>query len=209
MVNQTNKTSQTVESKVSARIYGKGRGWVFSQKDFMDLAGTSTIHWALYELAQAGTTRRVLRGIYDYPRFSELVNNQMPPNIHQVANALSRKFGWRIQPNGSAALNLLDLSTQVPGKFLYYSDGPSRDYQIGKTPLVFKHQALKDAVRDYETAVLIQGLKELGPDRINDDIVHTMRDWLSVKKRKGVLKEARGATVWVYEVLKKICKEGP
>ncbi|MEX2491454.1 MAG: DUF6088 family protein, partial [Nitrospirales bacterium] len=104
--------SQTIENKISARIYGNGRGWAFSQKDFVDLAGTSTVHWALYELAQAETIRRVLRGVYDYPRFSKLLNEPMPSDLHQVAQALARKFGWRIQPGGAAALNLLNLSTQ-------------------------------------------------------------------------------------------------
>ena len=29
--------SQSIESKVVARIYGHGRGWAFSPKDFQDL----------------------------------------------------------------------------------------------------------------------------------------------------------------------------
>jgi len=199
--------TQSIENKISSRIYGNGRGWAFSQKDFVDLGGTSTIHWALSELAKAGTIRRGLRGIYDYPRTSKLLDAALPPDIHQVAKALSRKFGWRIQPGGAAALNLLDLSTQVPSHFQYISDGPSREYLVDKTTLEFRHQALKDAVRHEETAVLLQALKELGPGQIDAGILQQMRDWLPDAKRQKVLRDARGTSAWVYEAMRQICRE--
>jgi hypothetical protein len=199
--------TQTIENKVSSRIFGNGRGWACSQKDFVDLGGTSTIHWALYELEKAGTIRRVLRGIYDYPRLSKLLDAALPPDIHQVAKALARKFGWRIQPGGAAALNLLDLSTQVPSRFQYFSDGPSREYLVGKTTLEFRHQALKNAVRHDETAVLLQALKELGTDQIDAGNLQQMRDWLPGTRRRKVLRDARGTSAWIFEALTQICRE--
>jgi hypothetical protein len=198
---------QSIENKISSRIYGNGRGWSFSQKDFVDLGGTSTIHWALSELEKAGTIRRVLRGIYDYPRLSKLLDTDLPPDIHQVAKALARKFSWRIQPGGAAALNLLDLSTQVPSRFQYFSDGPSREYLVDKTTLEFRHQALKDAVRHEETAVLLQALKELGAEQIDAGILQQMRDWLPGTKRQTVLRDARGTSAWIYEAMMQICRE--
>jgi len=198
---------QAIEKQIVSRIYGKGRAWAFSQKDFADLGGTSTIHWALAELEKAGTIRRILRGIYDYPRISQLLDAALPPDVHQVAQAMARKFGWRIQPGGAAALNLLDLSTQVPGRFQYFSNGPSREYRVGKTTLEFRHQALKDAVRHDETAILLQALKELGSKRITTEVLRQMREWLPGTKRPRVLRDARGATTWIYEALTKICRE--
>lgn len=199
--------TQTIENKVSSRIYGNGRGWAFSRKDFVDLGGTSTIHWALYELEKAGTIRRVLRGVYDYPRLSKLLDAALPPDIHQVARALARKFGWRIQPGGAAALNLLDLSNQVPGRFQYFTDGPSREYRVDKTTLEFRHQALKDAVRHEETAVLLQALKELGAGRVEAGTLQRMREWLPAARRQQVLRDARGASAWIYEAMTQICRE--
>ena len=199
--------TQSIENKVSARIYGNSRGWVFSQKDFVDLGGSSTISWALYELENAGTIRRVLRGVYDYPRLSKLLDAALPPDIHQVAKALARKFGWRIQPGGAAVLNLLDLSTQVPSRFQYFSDGPSREYLVDKTTLEFRHQALKDAVRHEETAVLLQALKELGANRIDAGKLQQMRDWLPAGKRTKILRDAQGTSAWIYEAITQICRE--
>ena len=51
-----------------------------------------------------------------------------------MAHALARKFNWRIQPSGDAALNLLGLSTQVQGRWIYLSDGPGRELESGIIP---------------------------------------------------------------------------
>ncbi len=92
--------TQTLEKAAIARIYGHGRGWAFSQKDFQDLG---RVDMALKRLADEGTIRRVMRGIYDYPRYSDLLKQNVAPDIHQIAQALARKFGWRIQADGASA----------------------------------------------------------------------------------------------------------
>ncbi|MDP3661924.1 MAG: DUF6088 family protein [Nitrosomonas sp.] len=113
---------QTVEDKVISRIYGRGRGWAFGANDFSAEFGRSTIDWVLYNLVAAGTIRHVCRGICDYPKFSELLQQKLSPDFDQLAQAFARKFNWRIQPSGDAALNLLGLSIQVPGRLVYRAD---------------------------------------------------------------------------------------
>ena len=127
--------SQSIENKVISRIYGRGRGWAFTKTDFVAEFDEVNLHRALSSLTKAGKIRRVCRGVYDYPRYSALLDRQLSPDLDQVAHALARKFNWRIQPAGDAALNLLGLSTQVPGRWIYLSDGPSREYEIGKHSL--------------------------------------------------------------------------
>ena len=105
---------QTIEEKIVSRIYGRGRGWAFCANDFSSEFGRSTIDWVLYNLVASGTIRRVCRGIYDYPKFSELLKQDLSPDFDQVAQAFARKFNWRIQPSGDAALNLLGLPRKCP-----------------------------------------------------------------------------------------------
>jgi hypothetical protein len=126
------KMLQSTEHQLLRRIRGKGMGWVFSQHDFTGLTRRSAIDLALHRLVRKGEIRRVVRGLYDYPRFSALLNQELSPNIDQTAQALARKFGWRIQPGGPTAQNLLGLSTQVPARIVYLSDGPDRSYRIPK-----------------------------------------------------------------------------
>ena len=110
------RMKQAIEPIILSRIYGNGRGWVFSQADFADLGPRPTIDSALHRRESEGVIRRVMRGIYDYPRHSRALHGPVSPDIDQVAHALARKFGWRIQPDGATAQNLLGLSTQVPAR---------------------------------------------------------------------------------------------
>jgi len=200
--------SQSVEQSVVARIYGKSRGWSFSQIDFSDLGSREAIDTALYRLRKKSTIRRVMRGIYDYPRYSQLLDQEMGPEIHQVALALARKFGWRIQPSGPAAMNLLGLSTRVPSQYLYQSDGPDRCYDVCGTEMQFKQGALKDAgFRHDESGLIVQALKTLGEPHITDETIACVRQWLPTNKRTRVLKDTKRVTGWVHEAIKRICRE--
>lgn len=196
-----------IEEKILSRIYGRGRGWAFTKTDFVADFGEANIHQALSGLARAGTIRRVSVGVYDYPRHSELLG-QLSPDIDQVALALARKFNWRIQPSGDTALNLLGLSTQVPGKWLYLSDGPSRQYSIGQQVLAFRQSALKDTgLKLRESGLLVQALKALGKEHVDASVVATLRQWLGPKLRPRVLRDTRMVTGWIYEIIKQVCQE--
>jgi len=120
----------------------------------------------LARLCEAGKIRKVMRGVYDYPRYSKLLEENMAPDLFQVAQALARKFGWRIQPGGTVAQNLIGLSTQVPSQYVFKSDEPARTYEIGNIKLEFKHVALKEAdFRRHETGIIVQALKSMGKNR--------------------------------------------
>jgi len=202
--------SQSIESKVLSRVYGRGRGSVFTKTDFVVEFGESNVHQALSSLTKSGKIRRILRGVYDYPRHSELLDAELGPDLDQVARALARKFNWRIQPSGDAALNLLGLSTQVPGRWVYLSDGPDREYSIGNNVLAFKKTALKDVGFKYpESGLVVQALKALGRDRVNPVVIEKIRHQLSVKSCKRMLKDTRSVTGWVYDAIKQICRSCP
>ncbi len=114
--------AKTVEQKLLSRVYGNGRGWAFSQADFADLGTRPAIDSGLHRLEKERLIRRVIRGIYDYPRYSGVLKQTVAPDVDHVAQALARKFAWRIQPDGATAQNLLGLSTQVPAHMVYLSD---------------------------------------------------------------------------------------
>ncbi|RDH87665.1 MAG: hypothetical protein DIZ78_03660 [endosymbiont of Escarpia spicata] len=200
--------SQGIETKIISRIYGRGRGWAFTKTDFVSEFGEANIHQALSSLTKAGKIRRVCRGVYEYPRYSELLDRQLSPDLDQVAHALARKFNWRIQPSGDAALNLLGLSTQVPGRWVYLSDGPGREYEIGNHSLVFKKSALKDVGFKYrESGLVVQALKALGRELVDQKVVECIRQQLESKACDRILRDTRSVTGWVYEAIKQICKE--
>ncbi len=198
-----------IHPQIVKRIYGNGRGWAFSKRDFLDLGTDASVRKILSRLESDGTIRRVCRGIYEYPRYSDFLEQTLSPDMDQVARAIARKFGWRIQPSEATALNFLGLSTQVPGRMQYLSDGPARKYEVaGQVELEFKHRALKESgLKHPESALIVQALKGLGKDRISDREIDVIRQWLPASRRAAVLRDTRRATGWVYEIVKEICRE--
>ena len=111
----------SIKDKIISRIYGHGRGWVFSPNDFLQDFKRYEIDNALKTLADSGSIRRICRGIYDYPAFSALLQASAGPDMNAVACAIARKFKWQIYPSGDTALNHFGISTQIPGRLAYIS----------------------------------------------------------------------------------------
>jgi hypothetical protein len=200
--------TQTIEHKILSRIYGNGRGWAFSQADFADLGIRSAIDQTLHRREKEGLIRRVIRGIYDYPRHSDFLQAKVSPDIDQVAHALARKFAWRIQPDGATAQNLLGLSTQVPARAVYLSDGPDRTYVIGKTSLAFEHTVLKEAgFKLRESSLIAQALRAFGEERISPTIITRIRKQFDPALRRRILLDTKTATGWIYAAIQEIAKD--
>ncbi len=199
---------QSIEKTVVSKIYGHGEGWAFTKTDFVPEFEEANIHQALSNLNKAGKIRRVYQGVYDYPRYSNILGRRVGPDIRQVVRALARKFNWRVQPDGNTALNFLGLCTQVPVRWDFLSDGPSRKYIISGQTLTFKNAALKDVGFKYkESGVVVQALKALGRQHVNQMTIERIRCRLDPSAYGRILEDTRTATGWIYEVIKRICED--
>ena len=189
-------------------ISGHGRGWSFSANDLLKKFSRQQADNVLSDLVKEGKIRRVSRGIYDYPKYSEFLEQDLSPDIDQVARAYARKFNWRIEILGDTALNMLGLSTQIVAKYVYLSDGPNRTYNILGTTLEFKKSSLKNiGFKHKESSLIVQSLKALGKERITDDVIETIRKRIEPKMYPKILKDTQSSTVWIYEAIKQICRE--
>ncbi|MFT6793411.1 MAG: hypothetical protein ACJAR1_001407 [Rubritalea sp.] len=198
---------QSIDNDLVSRIYGHQRGWSFSKNDFLDLGSDVAIRQILTRLAKKGLIRRVLRGIYDYPRISKLLNTEMGPDLDQLARALARRSGWRIQPSENTALNLLGLSTQVPAQNVYLSDGPSKTYEIGKQQLTFKKRTLKESVfKHKESELVVQALKAIGQIRIDEKLQQKLAEKWTPTIWKKILRDTKTAPAWVSDIILNISK---
>lgn len=160
---ETNTINPPLKKRILNLLHRWGRGTVFTNSDLFSLAPDSHVACILHHLKQMGTIRLLMRGLYDYPKYSKLLRENLAPDLHLVAAALARKFKWHIQPSGNTALNHWGWSTQVPTRLLYLSSGPNRRYSIGGRTLEFRHTSCKEAHLGSSTCELfIQAIKELG-----------------------------------------------
>ena len=195
--------------QISKRIKGSLPGTVYVASDFNDLADNESIRKSLSRLDKAGLIRRVLRGVYEYPEYSDFLREHVAPSAHHIALALARNYSWTIVPDGDTALNQLGLSTQVPAEWTYVSDGPYREYSFGKTILRFKHTANKDISKlSYKSALLVHAIKAIGRGRLDDAYAKKISKLMTSDEKAAILAEGKYMTSWVYELVKSICNGG-
>ena len=195
--------------QIKSRIDKSEAGTVFIPSDFFDIAEAVKVNVALKRLTDGGALRRVMRGVYAKPRYSELLKTEISPRSDDVAKAIARNYGWTIVPCGDTALNLLGLSSRVPDIWLYVSDGPYKAYETDGVTLKFKHTDNKNEVVgiSYQTALIIQALKALGKEKVADKEIRMLSKRLNRSQKQEMLLESRRVTAWVYEYIKQICME--
>lgn len=199
-----------VVANVRDAIRLRGRGKVFTSKDFLDLGSRDAVDQALSRLSRLGDIKRIGRGLYHYPRVNSRLGITVSPDADDVAQALARQTGTRIAPSGAVAANRLGLTTQVPGRLIYLTDGYSRKVTASDLEFTFKHVAPKDFPPGSPTsAAVIQALRYLGPSAITDDVLRRLRRALPDRALKRLLDDARYTTDWVHQAIRRVAEEPP
>lgn len=146
----------------------------------------------LERMTKSGILRRLIRGVYEIPKYNKTFNMIAPPSIDEIAKALARNFNWDIYPSGNYALNILGVSTQIPSKYIYISSGPNGKYEYEGNIIVFKRATLKETNSfSYITNIIIQAFKELGKNNITDDIIKLICQKFSSDEINLICEEAK------------------
>ncbi len=201
---------KTMKQQILERIERLGSGKAFMAKDFLDIASRGTIDMALSSLVREGAIRRVRRGLYDSPKVNPSIGGTLSPDIDESARALARRHRWKIVPEGTWAANLLGLSTQVPAKIVYLSDGPSKTIPLGRRTIYFKHarpQAL--AGEEGKSALVVQALRHIGKEEVDRSVILRLRSILSDAERRRLVKATRFGVDWIYDIANKIAEKAP
>ena len=196
------KHANSIDSQILKRIQRRRAGRVFTPADFLDLGSRNAIDLALSRQARAGTIRKVARGLYDFPRVDPRLG-PLAPRIDDIATALKGRDQSRLQPAGAHAANVLGLSTQVPVRVVFLTDGRSRRVQLGKQHIVLKHTTPRHmATAGRLSGTVIQALRWLGKRHVNDATIGTLRRRLSAADRQQLLKDLRHAPAWIAEIFR-------
>src|ERR1019366_3234578 len=199
---------QTKHNQIVTRIEQLGPGKAFSAKDFLDIASRTMIDVTLASLAQSGKIRRVRRGLYDLPKVNPALGGDFSPDIDEAALALARRQRWKIVPQGSCGANLLGLSTQVPSKIIYLTDGPNSTVPIGRRTIHFKHARPKAlAGLEGKFALVVQALRHLGKEGVGPREIERLRATLSPAEKRKLVRDTRFGVDWIYEAAKKIAEK--
>lgn len=195
---------QTIINSVKNRIFGHGRGWVFSAYNFTDLGSDTGVRTALSRLQEEKIIRRVAQGIYDYPKMHDVLG-VLSPSIEEVARAYAEKNGAKIQASGAYAANVIGLSEQVPGKVIFLTDGPTGKVKIKNLSIFFKKTTVRNMhAAGSREALVIQALKFIGEKNIGDSALVKVKKLLKQSKRREFEKNIQHAPRWIRILLIKL-----
>ena len=197
---------QTIDSRLKSRIYGHGRGVVFTPNDFLDLGGRDAVDKALSRLTARGVIRRLARGLYEYPREHPELGT-LSPDLEKVAKALAGKHRIRLQPAGAYAANLLGLSEQVPAKIVFLTDGPSRTVKIGRQEIHLRRTTPRNmAAAGRLSGLLMQAFRSLGRQHITRQRLARLKRTLPAKERKQLIKDLPLAPTWMHPFFRELAE---
>jgi hypothetical protein len=198
----------TIQDEILTRIRKLGRGKVFIPKDFLDLGGRDAADQSLARLVKSEEIQRLGRGLYHYPRVNKRLGISIPPDLDEIADALGRQTGSQVIPSGAVAANRLGLSTQVPAKPVYLSDGRTRQVRVGSLVLQIRHAAPKELpVGSRTSAMVFQALRHMGEAAVDAQVIKTLRRTLSAGQKKELLQDARYTTDWIVAVIRQIVSD--
>jgi hypothetical protein len=193
-----------ITQQIVKRIRAKRRGWVFTPKDFLDLGSRAIVDQALSRLTRQGLIRRLSRGVYDFPNQHEILG-VLSPTADDLARAIAPKSKHKVFGSGALAANTLGLSTQVPAKPTYMTDGQSRSKKVAGRTVIFKHSRvpLLDGASDTANQTL-QALAYIGKENIDDVVLNRCAKVLTDQDLRSLISHADCTPSWMVDIFHKI-----
>ena len=198
------KHADSTDSKILRRIHSRKRGWVFTPDSFADLGTRQAVDLALMRQRNSGLIRQLARGLYDYPK-TDPQFGLLQPSTDDISSTLAGRDATRLQPSGAYAANLLGLSTQVPTKVVFLTDGRTRTVQIGQRQIILKHTTPRNmATAGRSSGLVIQALRHLGRKNVDQKIIARLDHRIDDDTRKQLMKDIRYAPAWIADIIREL-----
>ena len=193
-------TSERILERINSEKYG-----AFTSSDFSDIDNYKMISKTLETLDDKGIIKRARRGIYYIPKYNELLGIEEAPSINEIAKAIARQYNLIIIPSGNYALNLIGLSTQVPIKYVYITNGPYNEYEVGNNTIYFKHSTSREINNlPYKILICIQALKTIGKNNIDENVIKKISCFLDDGDKNNLKTKNYKITSWIHDILKSV-----
>lgn len=196
----------SVASRIVERLEASGRGSIFIVRDFLDLGSRRAVDESLRRLTAEGTLRRLGQGLYDYPRISTLLGVPVPPPAEKLAAALARRTGASVLPGVAQAANTLGVSTQVPAKSVFRTNGtkPKR-ITAGKQVIELRPTA-PGQFRNDDLGMVIAALRFLGEQNVGEEVLQRLRSQVTPELKEALAREWQTAPGWMHPLLQALAK---
>src|ERR1700754_1295322 len=197
------KTHTHIANDLSLRREGE----VIFYTDFRGSGTEDAIRKALSRLTHDGLIKRLAHGIYYKPKVDPVLG-ELRPGADEVIKMLAQKEKIKVRPAGAYALHRLGLTTQVPTKLVYITNGHSKQFKLGKLQITFKATSPKKLETIGEiSSLLIQALEEIGTDNIDPETEKKILKLLSKEELSNLKHDLSLAPAKVNDYIVKLLKK--
>lgn len=192
---------ETSRNKIEIKILKSSRGELFFADDFVKYASSENVRKILSRLENEDLIERLSHGIYIKPKKDPLLGT-IYPNIEEIAKQIAKRDKARIAPTGVLALYLLGLTTQVPLKAVYLTDGSQREVKIGNLVIKFKRTVPKSfAIKDGLLHLIVQAFKERGQQEVSEEFLKAIKSSVIKLEEKVLQNQLAYAPVWIQKYI--------
>ena len=196
--------NESINSQIEAKVRRAKPGQIFLPSDFKDLGTSTAIRKALSRLVEQKVLVRMGQGIYATPIHDKVFGDVLP-SMEEIAATLAKKDHVKIMPTGQYALNKIGLSTQVPMKMVYLTNGTKKNITLGKSSIVFQPTTTKKlAMIGTITSLLFLGLEELDLDYLSKSDTNKIINLLKKEDEKKLKHDLKLAPSRISDFVIKI-----
>jgi len=100
---------------------------------------------------------------------------------------------------------MLGLSTQVPAKYVYLTDGLSKDIVLGNRTISLRQAVPGNLIGVGQTpGMVFQALRYLGKSGVDEHAISTLRRKLSPSDKRSLGKVAKDMPIWIQDVVAQV-----
>lgn len=190
----------TASSIIKKYIDELPEGKTFSASELRSFSTTENIRQFLNRQVKAGKIKRVAKGIFVKPKQSELVG-EILPNAFEIAAALSKSTGETITVQGAEAARVLQLTTQVPMRLIFYTSGNTRVLKFNNTKVKLKHVNPSRLIAAGTTSGLVLcALNFMGHENVTLNTIDKIKAIIPAKEFVEILKLTDKMPAWMADI---------
>lgn len=191
----------SLSKNIRDRIVSGGTDKMYTVGDFADLCNDSVVTRTLSRMTGEGILIRLSQGLYLYPEKTRY--GVKMPTAYEIAAAIAKRDNSKIIPSGLTVLNELGLSTQIPMKMTYLTDGTTRTIKLGRRSIVLKHSVPRTFAYKSDTfPKVVLAMKEIGQSGMTEEILNSIQTILSKDKNPELVREDYNiAPQWIRKCL--------
>jgi len=193
-----------ISQSITDRVANAKPGEIFFPGDLLELGSPEAIHTTFSRLVGTKQLTRLAKGIYLKPQIDPELG-LLKPSLEDLAKRVAERDKVVIRPTGVYALNRLGLSTQVPTRVVFLTNGNPKNIKVGKSTLVFQKTSPKRlAVKQENIFLAIQALIALEDQAEDKKVIRRLTDVLAREKLAEIRESAKLAPQRVARILYRI-----